>query len=271
MSTNTDSAAPGGDVDNDRTEFERWVKRRHGLSVEKWADTGNYTYGDTRTWWECWVTARAALSAPKQVGTIPDGRTVQVIEIAKGGTSRTKWSIPGYENTPLPDGVYRTVRVESDWKTERDTLYAATTQTAPQPVEAEGREVGLTSKQAWWAGYRAGKGLPPDIPRQIAVAAPNHVSPYSKCDKLRPGAPCATPESCQENGCNAVERELFTPPGQPAIDLEQFQWAANRWKKEAEYHANGIADDYGAGQRHAFFSCATELLAIIDGAKDNNV
>jgi len=29
------------------------------------------------------------------------------------------------------------------------------------------------------------------------------------CDKLRPGAPCPTPGSCRENGCSAVERELF--------------------------------------------------------------
>lgn len=30
-------------------------------------------------------------------------------------------------------------------------------------------EDSLTPKQAWWAGYRAGKGLPPDTPRQDAV------------------------------------------------------------------------------------------------------
>ncbi|WP_343499207.1 hypothetical protein [Achromobacter denitrificans] len=30
-------------------------------------------------------------------------------------------------------------------------------------------EDGLTAKQAWWAGYRAGKSLPPDTPRQDAV------------------------------------------------------------------------------------------------------
>lgn len=31
---------------------------------------------------------------------------------------------------------------------------------------------GLTPKEAWWAGYRAGKGLPSDMPRQEAVEAP---------------------------------------------------------------------------------------------------
>lgn len=30
---------------------------------------------------------------------------------------------------------------------------------------------GMTVKEAWWAGYRAGKNLPADIPRQEAVAA----------------------------------------------------------------------------------------------------
>jgi hypothetical protein len=34
---------------------------------------------------------------------------------------------------------------------------------------------GLSPKQAWWAGYRVGKGLPPDMPRVQAVAvSPNH-------------------------------------------------------------------------------------------------
>lgn len=37
------------------------------------------------------------------------------------------------------------------------------------PVEDE---KGLTPKEAWWAGYRAGKGLPAEMPRQEAVAAP---------------------------------------------------------------------------------------------------
>lgn len=36
-------------------------------------------------------------------------------------------------------------------------------------ASAPASEDGLTAKQAWWAGYRAGKGLPPDTPRQDAV------------------------------------------------------------------------------------------------------
>lgn len=32
---------------------------------------------------------------------------------------------------------------------------------------------GLTVKESWWAGYRVGKGLPPDTPRQEALAAPS--------------------------------------------------------------------------------------------------
>jgi hypothetical protein len=42
------------------------------------------------------------------------------------------------------------------------------TDSAAQPYV----EDGPTTKQAWWAGYRAGKGLPPDTPRQAALAAP---------------------------------------------------------------------------------------------------
>lgn len=48
--------------------------------------------------------------------------------------------------------------------------------------------------------------------------------------------------------------------------VESLRFAASRWKRESDYHASGIADDYGSGQRHAFLSCATEMLAIIDQA-----
>jgi hypothetical protein len=39
------------------------------------------------------------------------------------------------------------------------------------PGEWNSEPEGLTPKQAWWAGYRVGKGLPPDTPRSEAVAA----------------------------------------------------------------------------------------------------
>ncbi len=32
---------------------------------------------------------------------------------------------------------------------------------------------GLTPKQEWWAGYRAGKGCPPNTPRTEAISWPN--------------------------------------------------------------------------------------------------
>lgn len=43
--------------------------------------------------------------------------------------------------------------------------------TAAKPTQECEPGEGLTTKQAWWAGYRAGKGLPPDMPRQEALAA----------------------------------------------------------------------------------------------------
>jgi len=47
--------------------------------------------------------------------------------------------------------------------------YVPKTAATAQPDEREGD---LTTKEAWWAGYRAGKGLPPDTPRKDALAAP---------------------------------------------------------------------------------------------------
>ena len=38
------------------------------------------------------------------------------------------------------------------------------------PLKAATGVEGLTTKEAWWAGYRAGKGLPADTPRQEALA-----------------------------------------------------------------------------------------------------
>lgn len=39
------------------------------------------------------------------------------------------------------------------------------------------RQFGPTPKQAWWAGYRAGKGLPPDTPRREAINWPKPTDP----------------------------------------------------------------------------------------------
>lgn len=52
-----------------KAEFEKWAVKRHGLSVEKWADSGEYKYHDTRCWYECWKAARA-LSAPDNAEAI---------------------------------------------------------------------------------------------------------------------------------------------------------------------------------------------------------
>ena len=38
------------------------------------------------------------------------------------------------------------------------------------PLKAATRVEGLTTKEAWWAGFRAGKGLPADTPRQEALS-----------------------------------------------------------------------------------------------------
>lgn len=48
--------------DDVRSSFEAWLTKRHGLSTERWADSGNYKYGDTRAWWECWQAAHADMA-----------------------------------------------------------------------------------------------------------------------------------------------------------------------------------------------------------------
>jgi hypothetical protein len=48
------------------------------------------------------------------------------------------------------------------------------------------------------------------------AAAPEPAEP-SVCTQYRPGTPCPVPASCRDNGCSAVERELYpTEPSVPA-------------------------------------------------------
>lgn len=44
-----------------RQEFERWAQKRHGLSVTRWDDSGEYTSHLTRGWWQCWTESRSTL------------------------------------------------------------------------------------------------------------------------------------------------------------------------------------------------------------------
>jgi hypothetical protein len=59
------------------------------------------------------------------------------------------------------------VREAQRWEAMAPTRDAANV----PPGEWNSEPEGLTPKQAWWAGYRVGKGLPPDTPRSEAVAA----------------------------------------------------------------------------------------------------
>jgi hypothetical protein len=55
------------------------------------------------------------------------------------------------------------------------------------PGEWNSEPEGLTPKQAWWAGYRVGKGLPPDMSRSEAVAAQPSQAPVvqaGRCGRL---------------------------------------------------------------------------------------
>jgi hypothetical protein len=55
------------------------------------------------------------------------------------------------------------------------------------PGEWNSEPEGLTPKQAWWAGYRVGKGLPPDMSRSEAVADQPSQAPVvqaGRCGRL---------------------------------------------------------------------------------------
>lgn len=87
-------------------------------------------------------------------------------------------------------------RAAWDERARRAALASAPVAKEPAADDAEG----LTPKQAWWAGYRAGKGLPPDTPRQEAARA------VFRCPK------------CGENACVSISSAtLMTrwPDGTP--------------------------------------------------------
>ena len=70
------------DREQDRKAFELWVQKRHGCSIEKWKDTGEYIYHNTRRWWECWQAATAA--------AVPPGHVVVPVSVAKDAV-RSRW------------------------------------------------------------------------------------------------------------------------------------------------------------------------------------
>ena len=71
------------------------------------------------------------------------------------------------------------------------------------PAEIEG----LTSKAAWWAGARAGLGLPPDTPREVVAQ--------------RLAATRATPSPAEQP--------------KPAVLDELLAWAVSRWESEVRH------------------------------------
>ena len=53
-------------VPDGRQEFEKWAQKRHGLSVTRWDDSGEYTSHLTRNWWQCWTESRSTIAAAPQ-------------------------------------------------------------------------------------------------------------------------------------------------------------------------------------------------------------
>lgn len=66
---------------------------------------------------------------------------------------------------------------------------------------------GLTSKEAWWAGYREGRGLPPDTPRHLCVSSPG-----------TPSAGASGSDWGSATGHPAIEESISATPA-PSVPL----------------------------------------------------
>lgn len=72
FSDSTTTPPAHGDGEGDaRAEFERWVAKRWGYSTERWADSGEYRYQNTRDWWQCWQAALTTRPTPEAQESTP--------------------------------------------------------------------------------------------------------------------------------------------------------------------------------------------------------
>lgn len=79
LATPTPQAAGDG-----REAFEKWVAKRWGCSTERWADSGEYKYHNTRDWWQCWKESRA--TAGQQAAGVSEVELADLIGDMTGAT-----------------------------------------------------------------------------------------------------------------------------------------------------------------------------------------
>lgn len=96
------------------------------------------------------------------------------------------------------------VREAQRWEAMAPTRDAANV----PPGEWNSEPEGLTPKQAWWAGYRVGKGLPPDMPRSEAVAAQPSQAPVVQAVQAREYPPLPEPKLARVR-CDQCEGSGF--------------------------------------------------------------
>lgn len=77
-------------AESTRGQFERWVSKRWGYSVGRWADSGNYHSNNTRELWECWLLGGTAIGTAPAAEQDPIDRDI-IDEIRKAA---------GLANTP---------------------------------------------------------------------------------------------------------------------------------------------------------------------------
>lgn len=95
-------------VPDGRQEFEKWAQKRHGLSVTRWDDSGEYTSHLTRNWWQCWTKSRSTIApAPQPMTT--QGEAVYLVQ-HKDTTVKSNWTEltkDSYEGGCFPDELFR--------------------------------------------------------------------------------------------------------------------------------------------------------------------
>ena len=131
---------------------------------------------------------------------------------------------------------------------------------------------GLTPKRAWWAGYRAGKGLPPDTSRQEAASA------YLRCPKCGERA-CVSISSaklvtCWPDWTPRDERDIASDPegklihdpakallaAQPAASAEPIQLSDD----VRQYLKEGIDSATQGEDSDADTAFAHDLARLLD-------
>lgn len=137
-------------------------------AIDQWTETYEVTKAPDETSDDYDVRRVSPAPAPTTPGDAPadvlaglkDPTTVHVLML-RGTIATPSWRSIVDLRGEVPNGEERQLARIAELQEQIAAL--------PTPGDAEAVGEGLTVKQSWWAGYRAGKGLPYDTSRQDAL------------------------------------------------------------------------------------------------------